>query len=170
MKTSLLICIILFVAGCGNSKKSENINVPTAVLESFSKQFPTATNVKWSMESENEFEAEYEANDQKQASNYDTSGKWLVTETEISESNIPDTVMSALIKEFIGFKLIKAEKVETHDKGISYELEFEKGEVSYVAEISSEGKILKSKKEKEEKQGEEEDEDEDDGDEDGDEN
>lgn len=169
MKTTLLFCTLLLLAGCGNSKKSENINVPSAVKESFSKQFPTAINVKWSMEAENEYEAEYEANDQKQASNYDGSGKWLVTETEISESNLPDTVKSALANEFEGYKIIKAEKVETPE-GTSYELKFEKGEVTYVVDISSAGAILKSKKEKEDEDGDEEDEDEDEEEEDGDEN
>jgi hypothetical protein len=158
MKNALLVFSILLVSGCGNHhQESKEVTVPAAVQDAFSKQFPNAGNVKWSMESENEYEAEYELDKNNQASNYDVSGKWLVTETEISKSNLPDSVKSTLTKEFEGYKIIKAEKVENPVKGISYEVKFEKGEFTFVAEFSSEGKVLNSKKanEKEDEQGEE---------------
>lgn len=59
------------------------------VKESFGKRFPDAKEVKWSKENATEFEAEFETGEMEQSVNFDQSGKWLVTETEIKSSELP---------------------------------------------------------------------------------
>lgn len=52
-------------------------------------------------------------------------------------------------KEFAGFKIEEAEKAESSDKGIFYEVELEKGEMNYEVQLSADGKVLKKEEIKE---------------------
>lgn len=143
MKTKLAFISIFILAACGNPEKSKEVTVPSAVMEAFTKQFPGASNVKWSLESENEYEAEYEIGEIEQASNFDASGKWLVTETVVSQNDLPAAVQSSLAAAYEGFIITKAEKVETFDKGTSYEVKLKKDEKVISLDVSADGVILK---------------------------
>ena len=156
MKLIVLVCVAAFVSGVMNAQKLKETDVPEAVKVSFVKNFPNVKSVKWSKESESEFEAEFKKGALKQSANFDASGNWLVTETEIKKSDLPPLIQAAIKKEFEGFKVEEAEKVET-PKGVTYEVELEKGKVTYGVEFTAEGKVLKKEEKKEDEEGEEKD-------------
>ena len=132
------LCLLILV-GCSQKK----IEAPTAVKTSFEKLFPTATDVKWSKESDTEFEAEFKLGDVQKSSNFDSAGKWLVTETEIKISDLPASVQSAINNEFSGYSIEEAEAVETAEAGMFFEVALEKGESSLEVQISADGQVLK---------------------------
>lgn len=140
--------VVALVSGAAYSQKLKETEVPEAVKVSFVKSFPNIKSVKWSKESETEFEAEFKNGSVQQSANFDTSGKWLVTETEIKKTDLPPLVQAAIKKEFDRFKIEEAEKVETTE-GVLYEVELEKGEVTYGVQFSKDGKVLKKGEKKE---------------------
>lgn len=98
MKQIFFPLVVVLLSG-----SAKQIEVPAVVMEAFSKQFADAKNIEWSEESENEFEAEYQMNGKEQASNFDSNGKWLITETEVEVSEVPAVVQKAIDREFVGF-------------------------------------------------------------------
>ena len=82
------------------------------------------------------------------ASNFDQSGKWIVTETEIKSSELPAAVTASLGKELPGYKIDESEKVETADKGTYYEVVMKKGKSIMEVEISGDGKVMKKEEKK----------------------
>lgn len=148
MKQIVLVCVASLVWGAIHAQKLKETEVPEAVKLSFVKNFPTIKSVKWSKESESEFEAEFKNGSLEQSANFDAAGTWLVTETEIKKSELPPLVQAAIKKEFDGFKIEEAEKVETPE-GVTYEVELEKGKVTYGVEFAAEGKVLKKEEKKE---------------------
>jgi hypothetical protein len=142
----LIAFVTLVFAGYGQKLKQDE--VPAAVKNSFNKKFPGIKGVEWSKESASEFEAEFEVSGNEQSANFDQSGKWLETETEIKKSALPANVQATIKKEFPDFSIEEAEKAETAD-GMIYEVEIEKGEVNYEVEISTDGKVIKKEEKKE---------------------
>jgi hypothetical protein len=126
--------------------------VPAAVTSAFKAKFPKATKTSWEMENANEYEAGFKLNGEEVSANFDNTGKWLETETEIKVSALPAAVKAALSKDFAGFKIEEASKIESAKDGNCYEAELEKGEETFDVLFLPNGKILsKTKLEKEEK-------------------
>lgn len=149
MKKIMLVVVVILVAGLTKAQELKESEVPSVVKESFAKRFPKAKEVKWTKESATEFEAEFESGEMEQSANFDQTGKWLVTETEIKKLDLPEAVLVTITKEFPGYKVEEAEKGETFDKGIFYEAELEKGKLKYEVQFSADGKILKKEEIKE---------------------
>jgi uncharacterized membrane protein YkoI len=148
MKNSLMILTFGFIAFIADAQK-KNDAIPAAVKQSFAKRFPNVQGVKWSEESETEFEAEFKNKGKEQSANFDQTGKWLETEWEVKKSELPAAVQATITKEFAGYKVEETELTETPD-GTFYEVEVEKGELTYEAQISREGKLIKKEEKKEE--------------------
>jgi len=151
MQKIMLVGVTLLLAGVTHAQTLKESVVPAAVKSAFSKKFPSASSVKWSKESKTEFEAEFKNGALTQAANFDASGSWVVTETEVKKAELPAAITKAIAKDFAGYKVGESEKVEKPNKPLYYEMKVEKGETSYVVEISPEGKILKKAKDVEEK-------------------
>ena len=144
-----MIMIAILATGFAQAQKLKESEVPKTVKDAFVKRFPNTKGIEWSKESETEFEAEFENAGKEQSANFDGTGKWLVTETEIKKADLPQAVQAALTKEFAGYKVEEAEKVETENDGIQYEVALEKGESNYEVLFSLDGKVLKKEEKKE---------------------
>ncbi len=153
MNKIILVCALSITVCLAQAQELKESEIPSAVKESFAKRFPNVKEVKWSKEHAKEFEAEFKIGGTEQSANFDQAGEWLVTETEIKTSELPQLVQTTINKEFTGFKIEEAEKVETSDKGMLYEVALEKGKMNYEVELSADGKVLKKevKKEKDDK-------------------
>ncbi len=144
-KNVLLLILVVSVSPCKGQKLKEQ-DVPVSVQNTFAQKFPKAKEVKWSKESASEFEAEFEIGALEQSAGFDPQGKWLVTETVIKKSALPQVVQGTIKKEFAGFKLEEAEKAESPDKGLFYEVELKKGKLKYEVQLSKEGNVIKKEK------------------------
>ena len=143
MKKIFLVGILSLIGGFGYAQQLKESDVPGAVKAQFSKSYPKAKEVKWSKEGVSEFEAEFENGSLKQSANFDQTGKWLVTETVIKKSDLPAPVQATISRDFPGYKIEEAEKAESSDQGVFYEVELEKGEMNYEVRLSAGGNVLK---------------------------
>lgn len=144
----LLIAVSMCNTACAQKISADK--VPATVTSAFKAKFPTATKTSWEMEKTNEYEAGFKLNGSEMSANFDNSGKWLETETEIKVSALPASVQSALSKDFAGFKINEASKIESAKNGNCFEAEIEKGEETFDVLFSADGNMLsKTKMEKE---------------------
>jgi len=151
-KLTTMLAAVLITTGAFAQKIQEK-DVPAAVVTAFKTKFPTTTKTNWEKENTNEFEAEFKLNGEEVSANFDNTGKWLETETEIKTAALPAAVQATLNKDFAGYKIEEAAKIESAKDGNVFEAEIEKGEESYDVLFTPDGKVL-SKTKLEEKKGE----------------
>jgi len=116
---------------------------PGNVQASFDKMFPNARAVHWHKEHANEYEAEFIWNGYACSANFNASGQWLETETEIGLEQVPSTIVTAFIKLHKETSLrkvyvIKSMKGETH-----YEMEYRKGLFNKEVLFDEQGNLIK---------------------------
>lgn len=143
MKKLSFLAILLFAivfSSCGQKKE-----VPQNVKSAFEKKFTNASSVKWDQEKTGEWEAEFKMNGKEYSANFDEQGKWLETEYEIKETQIPAAVKNTISKDFAGYKLKESEISETA-KGKAYEFELVKDKEKVEVAIAEDGKIIKQEK------------------------
>lgn len=149
-----VIYLLLTAALMSNAVCAQKIatdQVPAPVTTAFKAKFPTATKTSWEMENANEYEAGFKLNGEDVSANFDNTGKWLETETEIEASALPTAVQSALAANFAGFKIEEASKIESVKNGSCFEAEIEKGEEAFDILFAADGKMLSKTKMEEEK-------------------
>lgn len=134
--------------------------VPSSVTSAFKARFPNASNASWEMEKEGGYEAVFKMNGNKASASFDNAGKWMETESEIKVSALPASVQSAISKDFAGFKVKEASKIESMTNGNSFEAEIEKSGETFDAIFAPDGKLLsKAKAEEKDDKGDKEDKD-----------
>jgi len=117
-------------------------NPPENVKREFIKKYASAQSIRWESEEKNEWEAEFRIDGKKMSASFDNSAKWIESETEITEKELPASVVSTLNKVFQGYKKGHIELFENAEiKG--FELGLKKGESSIEVIIDNNGKIIK---------------------------
>jgi hypothetical protein len=143
------ICILFVVFSLFSASSFSQKSVPENIKKEFVKKYPTAQNVKWGSEGDNEWEAEFKMNGKEMSASYDNSGKWLETETEVSSKEIPAAVTASLKKDYAGYKTGEISLIENPEiKG--YEIALKKGELSLEVILDKNGVVLKKTDVKEE--------------------
>jgi len=145
MRHMVILLLAVFAGSFAEAQKLTDRDIPAPAKQTFAQKFPNATNVKWEKE-DDAIEAEFKIGKSKYSASFDQAGKWLETESEIKKSELPEAVLSAITKEFSGYKIEEAERLETPDLGILYEVKLEKKEISYEVQFNEAGKVLKKEK------------------------
>ena len=114
--------------------------VPKPVLKTFASKFPDAENVKWEAEGNHAWEAEFHLDGKEVSVCFDTSGKWLETETEICKKDLPAEIYRSLFLRFEGFEIDEAESIKTPDFN-GYEIVLEKHDTEVEIFITASGEI-----------------------------
>jgi hypothetical protein len=151
-KIYLIILLFFFIGEISFAQKLTEDKVPVNVKKEFLKKFPTAAKTKWEME-DGTYEVNFINNKKESSANFDKNGKWMESESEISENELPQTVKSSVNKNFAGYKIMEIAKIEKADKTISYEVELSKNKEKLDVLFSLKGDIIDKKdisKEKEE--------------------
>ncbi|MCB0630132.1 MAG: PepSY-like domain-containing protein [Saprospiraceae bacterium] len=152
MKKRILISGLIALIGlAGMSFLLRDPEVPQVVLDAFAAKFPHVKKVKWEKEADNEYEAEFKQGGHEMSANFDSDGTWLETEVEMKKAELPDAVKKAIQREFSGYDIEEAERVETPDLPLAFEVELENeaDNTEVEAVFSADGKLLKKKMEKE---------------------
>lgn len=140
MKQSLIIVAVLALGLMACSQTP-----PKPVSDNFNSKFPNATKVKWEQEEENEWEAEFKMNGEEMSAAFDNAGKWLETEIEISEKDLPHYAIQSFKRSFDGYKMKEVEKIESPDFS-GFEMQIQKGSEKLEIQMNINGDI-KAKKE-----------------------
>jgi hypothetical protein len=128
--------ILIGLVACSQKQAPENVK------KEFSQKYAGAKSVKWDSEKANEWEAEFKLNGKEMTANFDNSGKWLETETEVSAKELPGAVTSALNKDFSAYKTDEISIVENPEmKGFEVALKNKKDELIVI--FGNDGTVLK---------------------------
>jgi Putative beta-lactamase-inhibitor-like, PepSY-like len=149
MKTIITLLFVALISTFTFAQKISDKEVPAMVGSSFKIKFPTATNAKWEKENGTEYEVNFKLEKVNYSAKFGSEGKWMETENGVAVSALPAAVAAALKTDFPGFKIEEAEKVESAENGICYEVKAEKGKEEYEVLLSADGKVLKKTLEKE---------------------
>ena len=141
-KLTLILIATIFTSFCFAQKLTMD-KVPSAAANAFKQKFPNGSQPGWSKEGKDAYEVEFFNGKKRQSALFDTSGKWLETETEINYNAVPMKVQNAFQKEFEGYQLQEVFEVEKPDKIIVYELIAFKGAKNYETVFSPKGELLK---------------------------
>lgn len=139
MKNAIILSVLFLCIGLIACSQK---NVPDNVRKEFSRKFVGAKSVKWDSETANEWEAEFKLDGRKMSACFDSLAVWTVTETVISEKELPAPVVSTINTQFNGFKKTLIEIYDSPEmKG--FELGLKKGETAVEVILDKDGKILK---------------------------
>jgi hypothetical protein len=145
--TVLFLFIALMTVNFAFAQRIAAKKVPSPIITAFNGKYPDVTKVKWELEKDDHYEAEIKQNGEEQSVIFDKQGDWVETETELKATQLPEPVKQSISQQFPDFRIDEAEKSETHEKGVVYEVEVEKAKTSYKLIISPSGEILKKEKE-----------------------
>jgi hypothetical protein len=157
MKTNLILIVFSIFSF---SLFAQNVDVPKKVQDEFMKLYPKTTEVKWSKESKNEFEAEFKEDVKSVSVVINTEGELIETETKIDIKDLPNSVEPFVIENYKNYKITEAAKI-IDDKGVLiYEAEISKNNDKKDLLFDKDGKLIDKKmgkSENEEKEDEDED-------------
>ena len=136
MKTIILMLSFLSVSLFASAQKTP----PSSVSNTFASKFKNAEKVKWDMEEADEWEAEFMMNGKESSASFDLSGKWLETETEIKENELPAAVKNTLDSQYAGYKIEESESIESPDF-TGYEIALENKEKYVEVQVTPNGKL-----------------------------
>lgn len=145
---TMLVCISFVI--CVNAQKPKE-EAPAAAKAAFAAKYPTVQKVKWSVEKPGEFEAEFKLNKVETSVLFDATGKFLESEVEIKEAELPQAVKTTISKDFAGYKLDEIEKATDAKGATTYEMEAAKEKDKLEISFDANGKLLSKKPLKEEK-------------------
>ncbi len=146
--TTILAAVLITTIAFG--QKVQETDVPASVIAAFKTKFPGIAKTTWEIENVTEYEVGFKLNGENTSANFDNTGKWLETETEIKTSALPASVQAALSKDFQGYKVEEASKIESVKDGNIFEAEIEKGEEEFDVLFTADGNLLSKTKEEEE--------------------
>jgi hypothetical protein len=126
-------------------------NAPDVVKKEFSQKFPGAKSVRWDSENTNEWEAEFKIGGKVMSACFDSTGKWLESETEINQKDLPPAVLLTLKNEFSDYKIKEITTVENPEmKGFEFALKNKETEMTVI--IGADGSVLKKEEADENKE------------------
>ncbi|MBU2019859.1 MAG: PepSY-like domain-containing protein [Bacteroidetes bacterium] len=140
MKKSLVtLSIILGFTFVTSAQKA-----PSVVKEAFNLKFPGVSSIKWEMEEDSAWEAEFKKDGIEYSANFSSSGDWLETEYEIKKEEVSAAALKTISSEFGGYLITEIEMVEKPDfKG--YEVLIVKGKQAKELVLDVNGQIMAHK-------------------------
>ena len=112
MKKYFIISILMFSQIISFAQKSK---VTIEAQKAFQTNFPTAKEVKWEMESKDDYEASFVMDGKKGSANFSGKGEWMETEMAIPQANTPKSVMDGFNKAFAGATIKEVYKIESKE-------------------------------------------------------
>jgi hypothetical protein len=149
----LFLSALLLLSLTGVSQEITPDKVPAQVKQTFTKMFPSAAEVKYGMEKKN-FMISFKDQEAEKSAGFSSTGRWLETQTKISESDIPKKVMKVVNKTFKGYSLSDVATIESPSVEISYKMNVKNDNLGYEVQFGPKCNLMKKtplKKEKAEK-------------------
>jgi hypothetical protein len=139
------IGVVCTLSAC--AQKLKESQVPAVAKTAFAKQYANTVG-QWEKEDGN-YEVVFKKDGKDLSSVIDMSGKFILTETELSSKELPQSVQLYLQSHYKNAKVKGAAKIEKASGEVNYEAIVNGKELIFDAN----GKILKTEKEEKEKKG-----------------
>lgn len=144
MKTILFFALagIFLLSGCDDDDNSPNIT--SEAQKAFSTKYPSATNISW--ENKNAYLiADFQNNAYSSSAWFDHSGRWYMTETDMTWAQLPEAVKTTFnTTEYAQWQLDDVDMLERNDAETLYIIEVEKGEQELDLYFSDAGIFIKA--------------------------
>jgi hypothetical protein len=124
MKTIMLFLTGIFFS-ISFAQNLENKDIPQVVKDKFASSYTKTTHLKWTKEKSN-YEASFRTGNKEMSVNFDEKGNIVETETEIKSSELPIEVRNSVSKDYSGYKITEAAKIESNGI-ITFETEVTRG-------------------------------------------
>jgi hypothetical protein len=144
-KTLILITLTVFLLNTyaqENKKGEKKVDVPELVKKAFAAKYQKVTKVEWSLEKQGKYEAEFKLDKHEMSANFDEKGNQLDVETIIKKSELPQSIIASLTKDYAAYKIYAVEKNDANGS-ITYEVKTKKDKTKYELVFDSNGKFLK---------------------------
>lgn len=139
--TILLSILFSMLSACTNAQVSDAAR--TKMETTFKAKYPDAKKVSWDKDSNGNYEAQFEQNDEKYRADFTPAGDWIETENSIKFKHLPEAVQEAVKREYDEDDIEEIEQVNHYQKGIFYDVEFDaKGSKKIDIEYNGLGKII----------------------------
>ena len=117
--------------------------LPPAVKESFQIKFPSIKRAQWKIKSDRNYEAEFAFRGMEIAAKFDSSGKWLETESAEFRSVVPAAVLDSIAEYFRGDKIIEIQTVHRWNEArVLWEIHLEGPNKIVKAQLDNSGTII----------------------------
>jgi hypothetical protein len=141
--TALIIAITMFLSLVASAQSLTPEQVPDVVKQGFQAKFPAVKRAEWKIKSDKNYEAEFTLKGTEIAAKFDSTGKWLETESAISSSKVPKAVRDTAAKTFKGYKVIERQSVQRwNEEPLIYELHLENAKEIVKAQFAADGSVL----------------------------
>ena len=142
---SLAAVAALLAAQVGTSvaQVTAPVAVPASVRQAMRTKFPAATKLEWKLKTDRNYEAEFTRNGGDIAVKFDSTGKWLETESAIAPSKVPAAVTQAVSTQFKGYQQVETQTLQRwNEPALIFELHLaNKAEIVKV-QFAGNGTIL----------------------------
>jgi hypothetical protein len=136
----LLMMLFTFVLN------AQELNVPGKVKESFKKLYPTVSQVNWSKEGNEEFEASFTSDGKDISLVFENDGELIETETAIKLSELPSGVINFVEKNYTEYSITEAAKIVNSEGVMTFEAEVSKDNVRKDLLFTESGKYIEKNK------------------------
>jgi hypothetical protein len=140
-----VLCMVscLMTIGGLSARQLPAGKVPPAVKRSCESKFPGKRAVEWKFKADRNYEAEFAFKGSDMAVKFDSTGKWLETETTIKKTGLTKQVLKAISREFNGYRIIETQTVtRTDDTRIIFEVHLENAREVLKVQLEDNGTVL----------------------------
>jgi hypothetical protein len=125
------------------STQAQIRKIPASATDAFKAKYPNATGAEWH-DDISVFTVKFLQDDVKHVAKYSTKGKWIETENELSEDNLPPAVKEGFSKcKYADWQVLKIHKIVEPDK-TQYRMNVKKADLNQKNLLfNSTGKLLK---------------------------
>jgi hypothetical protein len=142
MKKVAIVVILYYLIGLvAFSQEIPSGNIPKPVKQAFAKQFPAAKAVKYGLD-KTDYQIDFQEQGKECIATYNSAGKLLGTDKEITSDKLPKEVSSTVAQDFPGYTIVTVIRREALDKGICFEMDLKKDDAGYSIRFSDKGEIL----------------------------
>jgi hypothetical protein len=144
MKKAVRISLItLLLSGTALAQVVIVDHVPPAVKNAFQTKFPIVKYVQWKIKSDMNYEAEFTLRGTEIAVKFDSTGKWVETESAASRSAIPSAVHDTIAKRFKGYKIVEIQTVQRwNEQRVVWEIHLEDAKNIVKVQFGGDGAII----------------------------
>jgi len=138
---TVLLIMVLSAAVFGQAVTGSQ--VPAAVKNGLREKFQTVKKVEWKIKADRNYEAEFTLKKTDTAAKFDSTGKWLETESAAPRSAVPSAVRDSIAKQFKRYKIIEIQTVQRwNEQRVIWEIHLEGANEIVKAQFDASGAIL----------------------------